>query len=1028
MAKPNFQIVSDTELYTNELTPLQVVALSSAEYSSNYYLWNFGDGGRASGSSAEYVYTKPGDYEITLTQYLSSGEPVTSDSQSVTVRNLIPNLMEWDTNSFSGNSITASVKGDEPFIANVYNSWQQFDENSFLHLYVENSKSIPFDITDKRIHLKPNWRFLDEDDNVIERIVLDQKKIYASLLDGEIYLSTDSGDVFVGLSSQAKFQFIDDTPSGINPGENYLPSTIIVTQNLSSIYGDSKFSNEDYLQYPSLIQSVFVDNIVPDRLEITSNGVFDIDNTKYINTKIPYNIRLVDESGNYIKTNPVESNIVTSYDMNIGFVGDNITIDGETSFDGNTLKRFKTDFSNLGGFFESYFIPQNTTPSIQLSASTLLDYTINETLTRFGSFSDENSNKIYQVSFVEGFGRSYKRKDALAIEPITISDNNYSNIFGLAVDGFYNTIFLDSDASRVELYDVNFNYEKHYELSSYDTYVLSSDGLSSYRGHPSPAQICLNNRNEYFITLHDSADLVYIKDNNVQKIDLYSQILSGGDFVYTPTAVEIASDNETLFISYTSDIDNFVQIYGVNYFGNEITLSSLSSISMGDIQPLDIISDRLGDNIYMLCVDYYTQESYIRAYGINGNLIYDKFIGYGAEFITIDNNQTPWTIAKSLSSENLSGGQYYYAYNIPNSPLSSNSTEMILDFDDKMITYTGGIAGDSYGNIWILDSSNDRVIIFKKDDPSDYVIQEIPEDNTNDKNLYVAYGDWNGFRWYNKFGYGSTVITYELSGISVPFTIHSRDEYNLQKVNEDFNMTETIKSYRTTDLMLNYENLFDNFLGSIYGNNLDDGTYIGRNFYEKIANFVLNHGDIETCSIDALASFCEETGIKFEDRLSFPRDIKRIVDLFSVKFKKLWGDDYKTGIIEDYKGDEIDISTYMLSADPQIQIIAKEKFNNFYSIVTPMILDTITYPLSSYEQSWGWGLSVPSGSYVGDYYDFYTISPINTSRIQGIIDWQNSLTDTEIQPLSSYNTYMTDGGIVSTILGDKLRQGLNLFV
>jgi len=1013
MAKPNFQILTDSVVYTNALTPITVKALSSDEFSSSYFLWDFGDNTRIRGEEVSHVYSTVGEYDITLTQYLSSGEVATSDSQTITSVNLIPNLMQWDDNSYNAGSITASVKNEIPYSINIYNSWQQYDKNSFLNLYVENSKSIPFDITDKKIHLKPNWRFLDENDIVIDTIKINQSKIYAQTIDDKIYLSTIEtiDSVFVGISSNAEFYFIDDTPSGIDPTEAYLPSTIIVSQNLSSVYGDDKFSNEDYLQYPNIIKSVFVDNIVPDKLSVTSNGVFDIDYIKYQNTKIPYNIRLVDDSGNFIKTNPIENPAVSAYDMSIGLIGD-VIADSNPSFKNNTLERFKPDFRNLGGFYESYFIPITTSPdTVILSASTQIDYTLNEQLTRFGIFSDENSNKIYRVSFVEGFNKEYIRKDAEV--NINTFDTNYSNKFGAAIDLNYNSLFLDSDDSRLEIYNTSFNLLTSYNLSSYDELILN---------HSSPAQICLDINGNQLITLTDSSKILYKENDTITDYTLYtSNLLSSGGITYEPTALEILSDNDTLYISYTNNLSSFVEKYNINR--NTFSLSSVLKFeNIPNEITMDIISNRIGNEIAFLQNDYYTQASNIKIYDTStDNIINTINVGYNVEYITLDVDQNLW-----VASQSISNSSYDILYKVDNSGILSSFPLSTFSGNSNNI---GGIAGDSYGNIWVIDSDRDSVIILNKDNPSNYQEINILEDNSITDNKYVAYGDWNGFRWYNKFGFGGQTITYNLSGQSEPFVVHPENKYNLQKINEDFDMTETLKSYRTTDNMLNYENLFDNFLGSIYGNKYDDGSYFGKNLYEKIANFVMNHADIETCSIDALESFCQETGIEFTGKVNFPRDIKRLVDLFSIKFKKLWGDNYQTGIIEDFKGNQLDTSSYIISADPQTKIIATEKFNDFNTIVIPLIVDNnITYPLSSYDQKWGWGLSVPSGGDIKNYYDFYELLPITDQKLNSIIDWDNELSDTSLIELSSFDNYMTKNGTVSTILGDKIRKGLGLFI
>ena len=1029
MAKPTFNILSDTELYTNSLTPLRASVNVTSEYSVNYFIWDLGDGNTITGREIEYVYTEVGEYDITLTQYLPDGEPIKSDTQTVTVRNLIPNLMDWDTNSYNNinDSIVASVRNETPYIANVYNSWQQYDENSFLHLYVENSKSIPFDITDKQIHLKPNWRFLDTTGNVVETLNLRQQKIYAKNISGKIYISTaeEEGSVFVGTSSQSQFFFIDDTPSGITGEANYLPSTIILSQNLSSIYGDEKFTSEDYLQYPSLITSIFVDNIEPEGLVITSNGVFDIDFLKFENTEIPYNIRLVDSNGNFIKTNPIVGS--QEYLLNIGFLDREIRTEYTPSFSGNTINAFSTDFSSLGGFFESYFIPlESTTESVILTAGTGLDYTINQVTTRYGVFSDENSNNLYRVSYVQDLQSSYLRKTSEVIGDTY--DGFYSNKFSTLVDSRYNFVFLDSDDSRIEIYDKNFNLDRSIDVSQYDNLIITTDGLTSYRNHSSPAQIAADKDSNYYITLHDTADLLIYKDEVIQKIDLYPQILDGDEFTYQPAALEILENDEEIYIAYVSEDSNFIEKYSIDKSNTNYSISSLATITLGVEVPVDMVSNREGDKLYVLTTHYNSQQSYIKVYDANNNqLLNNVGVGYSAEFITIDANQNIWVASKQNELDDYSLQLHKY-----DGSLISWSLSTILN---KPINHLGGIAGDSYGNVWVLDSMNDSLHIIDTTDVNDVNTVEINEDFVTSSNNYVAYGDWNGFRWYNKFGFGGSTTTYELTGQSEPFIIYPKDKHNLQKINEDFNMTETLKSYRTTDLMLNYDNLFDNFLGSIYGNNLDDGTYIGKNIYEKIANFVINHADIETCNIEALESFCNEVGVDFETRLNFPRDIKRLVDLFSIKFKKLWGDDYRTGFIEEQAGQRIDVSSYNVSADNQVKIIAKEKFNNKYSIITPLILNSSdyinnsdkVYPLRDYEQSWGWGLSVPEGGNLDDYYEFYQYVEINTDRLIDIIDWDNPLTDQSIKDIGNFSNYMSTNGIVSTVLGDQLRQGLGMY-
>jgi len=65
------------------------------------------------------------------------------------------------------------------------------------------------------------------------------------------------------------------------------------------------------------------------------------------------------------------------------------------------------------------------------------------------------------------------------------------------------------------------------------------------------------------------------------------------------------------------------------------------------------------------------------------------------------------------------------------------------------------------------------------------------------------------------------------------------------------------------------------------------------------------------------------------------------------------------------------------------------------------------------------------------YLDIMISMSLKTQQLsahKGLSDWENELTDTSIKPLSSFEDYMTDNGIVSVSLGDTLRQGLGLYL
>lgn len=1007
---PDFTI-ENTKVYTNSLLPLRVTPLTSNSFSNLYYLWDFGDGDTSNESTPEHTYTQPGVYNVSLTQFLSSGDAAT-ETKPITAYNLIPNLLKWNEESYSSGFLEASVKTSSPFVVESWNSYQTYDDNMRIDLYVEKSRSIPYDGNDKLMHYKPNWRFLDvETGNKVSSIVLSSTKIYAYLYDDIIYLTTNDqpgfDTVFVGTSSIGKFDFVDDTPSYNIVDGLTVPSTIVASQSLSSFSSNNKV----YISYPSLLKTLIIEDNTPAKLDITSNGVFEMDYLKFTNTKIPFSIRIQDSNDNYIKTSPQNSVSLCSYPIEIGFTS-NVEISSYPSLSGNALNRYTADLSTLGGYYSGYFIPTaSTTASVQLTARTQIDYALDLRTTKFGILADENSDYIYSINYIDGIEATSRRQLDIN-DPIV--DNQRSNIFTTVVDGDYNLIYIDSDNDKFEKYDNNLNLLTEISLSSYST-LLS--------GHSSPAQVAIDKDNNYYITLFDAAKVAVIENstNNITISDLgrTSQFVGAlsGSQLYQPTAVDVLSSEQYAYISFTTDLNsNFIEKYSIDKTsGISLTTESVV-LSTLEYQIVDMVSNKYGQRLYALAVSNTDYSSYIYVYDTTTDTLeMSSFVGYDSEFITLDTSQSPWVASKTLSSDtdlNL------YKWE----GLSSLQMVELSSFGD--IRGIGGIAGDSFSNIWIIDSTNRRLLLINKDNYD--LVTSVNLQGTSTSN-FIAYGDWNGFRAYNKWNFTGDILTYTLTGASEPFIISDKDKYNLQKINEDFDMLETLKSYRTTEVLLDYDTFFDVIFGSIFGDKYSDNTFLGKNIYEKISNFVSNNIDVETANIRALKAIGELTGIDVF-HIDAPRDLQRIIDIFSINFKKLWGDLHQTGVIEDYVGESIDISTYQVSATPPVNFLAREKFNERYTVIRPFLLSGLSnYPLSTYDNDWAWGLSVPDNN-LSAYYDFYELNDIPFTKTSSIIDWQNELTSVNLSSLSSYENYFTDTGIVSTIIGEQMREGLGLFI
>lgn len=286
--------------------------------------------------------------------------------------------------------------------------------------------------------------------------------------------------------------------------------------------------------------------------------------------------------------------------------------------------------------------------------------------------------------------------------------------------------------------------------------------------------------------------------------------------------------------------------------------------------------------------------------------------------------------------------------------------------------------------------------------------------------------------------------SYTLSGESTQFSVYIKNYYDAWVVNEDFNPQQTLMDLRFQETLLEKPALFEDFLGSLLGNENSDHNAIGIKIYEKIANFVQNTQDLDYCGQDflnSLASFVEYNDVG-EELYKYPDSIKRIMDLSSLDKSKLIGELNKFKENLDIKsqaskteyginiGDQIDTTTYMVSAGTDI--VALEKFSNTYQVLNSYqpisAIGLSVYELSAYSSDWGWPLVLPTTFDFGDikkYYLFFEYNPqYDNTAIGGLIDFTNSKT-TIMDTVNNIDLY-GENGIFNTMFMDTLYQSLSL--
>lgn len=300
---------------------------------------------------------------------------------------------------------------------------------------------------------------------------------------------------------------------------------------------------------------------------------------------------------------------------------------------------------------------------------------------------------------------------------------------------------------------------------------------------------------------------------------------------------------------------------------------------------------------------------------------------------------------------------------------------------------------------------------------------------------------------------------FEISQLSAQSTTFSviNNNYNVAKINEDFDQAATYKSYRFQESLLDKNVFFDDFLGTIVGNVSANTNALGKRIHEKIANFTSNTQDANLCNIAALNSLKQLLDINIKqfsaNLIDAPANLSRLIDILSIKQSKLWGHNNefaenfdKRGI--EYSntwgtnlGSQLNSQTTILTAGSASKsIIAYEKFSNTYRLINTDALssnflefidnDNQTYALSTYNDKWGWGLVLPVNFNAADfdkYYLFYEyVDARQTLLLDSIINWDD-INTTITRTASSYTEWTRDNGTVQTLLANSLFSGLDLF-
>ena len=1086
-------------------------------YSDERILWDFGDGTTSTSLCASHSYLFPGDYTVSLYVYKGEGQAVTSTySTTVNVKNFITDTIALSSKS-SYIQEAGALGSEDGITIIRYNSWQSYNalsgKNYTINLFASGGNDKFFDIdnynSNKYSHLELSHKFYKKEQNEvsgtfnytpIDSIQTDSTLLYAKVSGSNLVLCDpgEEGSSFVGTNGSAVVYFASDQYS-INDlwYRDRIPVLVFAGFDTSNFDDFTSYKNgykeiikNNKFSYLNQITTNTGFTIIPQlsvsQLAFSLNGLdgiggeevyFNIRPSQYAGTKIPLVIRAKNNNNYPAKYLPLLS--ATKYALQDFQI--NITAlsgsGGVVSLSGQPVivDDFITD-DNIGGYWKGYlqfdneFVKNNTLNDIYLSAYTTYSDTFNylKHPTPLAVVTNPLSSNIQVNNLIQDYKFSSSSLELNLDRTVNFNSENAS-VSGLK----YIQVVPEENTNTGSYYSIWASDFQNDYLYKYDTFgnklsalnlkqpTLSS-GASLTIASPKVNSIAADSNQDIWVSLYNSISSFKINKTTgrVDRVAAPNLVNS----TYSISSTHLGYVNLSSFIGLNTvlpgpvdtDTNNNVWVGYVNPLSSYLykfssTGAILSSISLTAGYSIADIAVGTDNNVWAIGQQYLTTNTKISAFrdiviyhnNTTGSTTSVYQTSGRAANITIDTNNNAYlTVGNNTVVRILSSNFTAASIILPASTETSAASSMDLK----------GIAGTASKEILVVNSSSSKL----------NVIDTVNNTNVNNYNIPDAYtiaaGDWTGFKWIAKYSPRQFTINTTLTGRSNTFSVYeSEDRYQIGKIGEDFDATQLYKDLRYQESLIYYENMFDGFIGTIVGNISSSPNTIGKRVYEKAHNFVGNNVDPDTCGVDALYSLCRQYGINVEqfDRFKFttPANIKRVVDLLSIKQSKLWGSRNKyakdfdiSGYNPGYNdyfgrnlGPELNVQFTILTAgSASTPIVAQSKFSNDYIYINTDILSsqyiqyragTETYNMSAFNNNWGWPLVLPANATWEDLkqsYRFFSYVPrFENTQYEGIINWGDIITNLN-ESTSGRNTWIGKDQIMEEIIRFTLMDGLSV--
>ena len=848
------------------------------------------------------------------------------------------------------------------------------------------------------------------------------------------------------------------------------------------------------------------------KLRISSNGIdgegyvdssFEINPIKWQNYPVSFFIKLKDEYGYSTKQYPVlnfnRTNDFFDITCDLISLSTNQIIPNVSFYKNNSIK----NVTRTGGFYAGYFVSNTSLENVALTASVrvyddpyfakdspyawlgqgLDDYSV------YISSSAVVASKLYRYGksrIYNACGPSLSLVLSASIDSPTIFSGILKNPWPVAISPIEDDAIWLADADRDKIYKITKGGTILLELDLSNMPVSAGNSityqdLTGPLNGATPSSIALDGDANAWITLYTAGSSLKLEKNTgvvlAAAYPTYPTVdfsilhsFSGGPIVtlsgvpvetfldYTlpalsgvyatettmlPSSIETDLDNN-IWVAYSNPLKGYLIKY--NSYGTLISAYEFPTL----FSPQQLIIDR-NNKVYMTVMTYLQNTS-----GVLGRN--DFIYKYDSDTNLLEQGY-PLSGYSSLGPLAVDKDQFIYAlynkeeilrikdYNDITSFMAGSGTNLADEYQS-----VEAIATDTENNLWVVHNFDKKIYLYPLSNPFYPLdISSVSRIDTEDvvpANLR-AYGDWTGMRWINKYYYNTRTRT--ITGQSNSFNIYPLSgKYGIAKINEDFDAINTIKTYVLQESLMNSPKFFNQFLGPIVGNINSPINSLGKRIYEKIANFVLNNSDPDTCELKQLNSMEEIIKVDLQNyNFPFPSDLQRLVNLFSCKQTILKGQQNQFAFNYDKKstldnpnygrnlGNKLDINTAILPTSGIV--VLYEKFGEVYSegeMTNPGVLansfvsgGTQVVRLSDIGLNWGWPLVIGdgvSGTEIGRYYDIYSYKPGNDQvYYDSLIDWNSPFTTITKQE-SSYQSWFGDEQIVDNMINYQLALGLGI--